>query len=40
MCIKCNYSHREGGGGELNQRERERGNRGEYRLQSWVKIPT
>jgi hypothetical protein len=33
----CTYSHREGGeGGELNQRERERGNRGYYRSQSWV----
>jgi hypothetical protein len=30
-----NYSHREGGG-ELNQREGETGNRGEYRSQSWV----
>jgi hypothetical protein len=30
--------HREGwgGGGELNQREGERCNRGEYRSQSWV----
>jgi hypothetical protein len=25
-----------GGGGELNQREGERGNTGEYRSQSWV----
>ncbi len=32
------FSHREGkrGGGELNQREGERGNTGEYISQSWV----
>jgi hypothetical protein len=30
------YSHREGGGGELNQREGERGNTEEYRSQSRV----
>jgi hypothetical protein len=29
------YSHREGRG-ELNQREGERGNSGEYRSQTWV----
>ncbi len=35
--VQYTYSHREGrGGGELNQREGERGNRGEHRLQSWV----
>jgi hypothetical protein len=31
------YSHKKRGmGGELNQREGERGNTGEYRSQSWV----
>ncbi len=34
-CIQYTYSHREGGG-ELNQREGERGNRGEYRSYSCV----
>jgi hypothetical protein len=29
-----------GKGGELNQREGERGDRGEYRSHSWVEIPT
>jgi hypothetical protein len=28
------------GGGRVNQKERERGNRVDYRSQSWVKIPT
>ncbi len=32
MCMQYTYSHREGrGGGELNQREEEKGNRGKYR---------
>jgi hypothetical protein len=35
-CMQYSYSHREGGGGELNQREGERGNTEEYRSQSWV----
>ncbi len=33
--IQYTYSQREGGR-ELNQREGERANRGEYRSQSWV----
>jgi hypothetical protein len=30
------HTGKAGGGGELNQRAGERGNRGEHRLQSWV----
>jgi hypothetical protein len=30
------YLFTQGKGGELNHREEERGNRGEYRSQSWV----
>jgi hypothetical protein len=35
LLTHCTYSHR-GGGGELNQRDGERGSRGEYRSHSWV----
>ncbi len=34
--IQYTYLHREGGRGEHNQREGDRGNRREYRSQSWV----
>jgi hypothetical protein len=34
------YSEKEGGGVVVIQREGERGNRGEYRSQTWVKKPT
>jgi hypothetical protein len=36
MCSLYTYSHKEGGGGELNQREGVRGNRLVYRSQSCV----
>jgi hypothetical protein len=38
--IQYTYSHREGGMRELNQREGERSNTGEYRSQNWFKITT
>jgi hypothetical protein len=39
--IQYIYPDREGGeGGELNQREGERGNRSEYRPQGWVENAT